>query len=110
MNYGIHITKAADADLNNAIDYIDNYLLNPQVADDLLDEAETRIRDLASFPEKHSLVEDPVLNVWGIRFIPVKNYLVFFIISEKEKRVYIVRFLHSRQNWAAVLRRGISFD
>ena len=110
MNYDIYITAAADADLNKAADYIDHILLNPQAADDLLEEAERQINDLSTFPEKYSLVEDPVLNAWGIRLTLVKDYLAFYVISEDEKRVCIVRFLHSRQNWAAILRHGFSFE
>ena len=106
----LDITAAADADLNKAADYIDHILLNPQAADDLLDEAERQINDPSTFPEKYSLVEDPVLNAWGIRLTLVKDYLAFYVISEDEKRVYIVRFLHSRQNWAAILRHGFSFE
>lgn len=109
MKYEIYITAAADTDLNNAVDYIDHILLNPQAADDLLDEAERQISDLAAFPEKYALVDDPVLNAWGIRLTLVKDYLAFYIVSEDEKRVYIVRFLHSRQNWAGILKQGISF-
>ncbi len=110
MIYDIYITAVADADLNKAADYINHILMNPQAADDLLDEVERQIIALSTFPEKHSLVEDPVLNAWGIRLTLVKDYLVFYVISEGEKRVYIVRFLHSRQNWAAVLRHGFSFE
>ena len=108
MNYDIYITAAAEADLNKAADYIDHILLNPQAADDLLDEAERQITDLSTFPEKHPLVEDPVLNAWGIRLTLIKDSLAFYVISEDEKRVCIVRFLHSRQNWAAILKRGFS--
>ena len=108
MNYDIYITAAAEADLNKVADYIDHILLNPQAADDLLDEAERQITDLSTFPEKHPLVEDPVLNAWGIRLTLIKDYLAFYVISEDEKRVCIVRFLHSRQNWAAILKRGFS--
>ncbi len=110
MNYDIYITAAAEADLNKAADYIDHILLNPQAADDLLDEAERQITDLSTFPEKHPLVEDPVLNAWGIRLTLIKDYLAFYVISEDEKRVYIVCFLHSRQNWAAILRQGFSYE
>ena len=108
MKYNIHITKAADADLNSAVDYIDHILLNPQAADDLLLEAEEKIMDLAAFPEKYSLAADPLLNVWGIRMTTVRNYLVFYTVSEEEKCIYIVRFLHSKQNWNAILGHGFS--
>ena len=110
MRYNIHITKIADADLNSAIDYIDNILLNPQAADNLLNETEEKLMDLATFPERYAPVTDPVLNTWGIHLTKVKNYLVFYTISEEEKCVYIIRFLHSKQNWSAILGHGFSLE
>ena len=85
-------------------------LLNPQAADDLLDEAETVIGDLAYFPEKFSVVDDPVLKAWGIRFTLVKNYLAFYIVSDQEQRVYIVRFLYGRRDWVSILKQGFSLE
>ena len=110
MKYNIHITRVADADLNSAIDYIDHVLLNPQAADNLLLEVEETIMDLATFPEKYALVTDPVLNTWGIHLAAVKNYLVFYTVCEEEKCVNIIRFLHSKQNWSAILGHGFSLE
>jgi plasmid stabilization system protein ParE len=110
MKYNVHITGTADTDLNSAVDYIDHILLNPQAADELLIEAEEAIADLATFPEKYALVEDPVLNAWGVRFVSVNNYLAFYVISEEEKRVNIVRFLHSKQNWISILKNSTLFS
>jgi plasmid stabilization system protein ParE len=47
VSYSIHITAAAERDMINASDYIDFTLKNPKAADDLLDEAETKINKLA---------------------------------------------------------------
>ncbi|MBR1628645.1 MAG: hypothetical protein IJ679_05160 [Lachnospiraceae bacterium] len=38
MNYDIHITRAAEKDLNSAADYIEFVLLNPQAADNVISE------------------------------------------------------------------------
>jgi len=110
MKYDIHITGTADADLNRAVDYIDHILLNPQAADELLIEAEKAIAGLAGFPEKYALVDDPVLNAWGVRFVTVNNYLAFYVISAEKKRVNIVRFLHSKQNWVSILKNSNLFS
>lgn len=104
MKYEIFITAAAETDLNGAVDYIEHVLLNPQAAADLLDEAEDKITELAQFPEKFSLVSDPVLKAWGIRFAAVKNYLIFYTISEPEQRVQIIRFLFRKRNWTSILK------
>ena len=104
MKYDIHITRSAEKDLSSAADYIEFLLLNPQAADDLLDEAESRIGDLSA------LVDDPVLKAWGIRFTLVKNYIAFYVISEENHSVYIVRFLYGKRDWITILKQGFSLE
>ena len=41
--------------------------------------------------------------MWGIRFVPVKNYLLFYIVREDEQKVYVLRFLYSKRNWQKIL-------
>ncbi len=108
MSYTIHITATAERDIINASDYIELVLKNPKAADDLLDEIELKINSLTNFPEKSKLVDDPVLASWGIRFIIINNYLAFYIISEEDKKVFIVRFLYQKSNWATILQQGVS--
>lgn len=110
MSYGIHITRAAERDLNSAVDYIEFVLLNPQVADALLDEAEMKIGELSIFPERFSLVDDPVLKAWGIRFTLVKNYIAFYVVSEENRTIYIVRFLYGKRDWVTILKQGFSLE
>jgi plasmid stabilization system protein ParE len=110
MNYSIHITRAAERDLSGAADYIEYVLLNPVAADSLLDEAEAKIGELSVLPEKFSLVEDPVLKAWGIRYTLIKNYLAFYIISEVNRSVYIVRFLYNKREWIGILRQGFVLE
>lgn len=108
MTYSIHITSAAELDLVNASDHIEFVLKNRKAADDLLDEAEMKINALSSFPGKFPLVDDPLLASWGIRFTQVKNYLAFYVVSEENKKVIVIRFLYGRSNWASILKYGFS--
>jgi plasmid stabilization system protein ParE len=108
MSYGIHITRAAERDLNSAVDYIEFVLFNPQAADALLDEAEMKIGELSIFPERFSLVDDPVLKAWGIRFTLMKNYIAFYVVSEENRTVYVVRFLYGKRDWITILKQGFS--
>lgn len=108
MTYSIHITAAAEQDMANASDHIEFVLKNPKAADDFLDEAELKINSLSSFPGRFPPVDDPLLSSWGIRFTQVKNYLAFYVISEKEQKVIIVRLLYEKSNWGFILKRGFS--
>ena len=110
MSYDTHITRAAERDLSSAVDYIEFVLLNPQAADALLDEAEMKVGELSTSPERFSLVDDPVLKAWGIRFTLVKNYIAFYVISEENRTIYIVRFLYGKRDWITILKQGFSLE
>lgn len=110
MNYHVHITQKAKLDMIHAADHIEFTLLNPTAADALLDKAEAEISSLSSFPERRPVVDDPVLSSWGIRFLVINNYLAFYIISEQEKAVYIIRFLYGKRNWASILKQGYTLE
>jgi plasmid stabilization system protein ParE len=104
MKYSVRITDSAETDLNSAVDYIEFNLLNPQAADNLLDCVEGVFKKLSDAPQIHALVDDPVLNAWGIRFVTVNNYMAFYRIDERFKIVYIVRFLYGKRNWIDILK------
>lgn len=108
MTSSLHITATAEQDMVNASDYIEFVLKNPKAADDLLNEAELKINALSSFPSKFPLVDDPLLSSWGIRFTQIKNHLAFYVISEEEHKVIVVRFLYGKRNWRFILKCGFS--
>ena len=107
MNYTIHITGSAKRDINEAADYIEYTLLNPKAADNLINLIENAINQLAFMPEKYSLVNDPVLSLWGIRMIVINNYLAFYAVDKKAKAVYIIRFLYGKRNWISILSKDM---
>ena len=110
MRYQVHITDAARNDLSEAADYIEYVLKNPQAADDLLNEAEERISSLSQHAELYAPVDDPVLKIWGIRFIQVGNYLAFYTVLEEPGRAVIIRFLYGKRDWIGILRQGYSLN
>ena len=102
--YHIDITEPAENDINEAVKYITDQLLNPSAAGKLIDDVEYAIYSLADMPQRHALVRDEDLAGLGFRFMPVKNYLVFYIIREEKKTVVIQRFLYNRRDWTTILR------
>lgn len=96
MNWNIHITQEAEQDLNAAADYIEYVLKNHIAADNLIDEAEDKIQKLTTDAEIHQIVSDEILKSWSIRFIRIKNYLVFYTIDKEMNTVYIIRFLYEK--------------
>lgn len=110
IKYNIHLTKKAKQDMVDAADYIEFTLLNPDAADSLLDKAEAEMNALSEFPKRNKLVDDEILASCGIRFIVINNYLAFYVISEDNATVHIIRFLYAKRNWAHILKQGYSLD
>lgn len=102
MTYTIHITAQAEKDLNEAADYIEYKLKNPTAADRFLDDVSKKVATLSTMPERNKLADDPVLRSWGIRYILVSSYIVFYVM--RDKTVYIVRILYGHRNWQQILR------
>ncbi len=107
MEYKLHITQKAERDIMDAAMYISFTLKNPQAADELLKTIDIEISNLAFMPEKHGIIDEPVLAYFKIRMLVAKNYIVFYNIDEKGKLVNIVRVLYAKSDWLAILRNEI---
>ena len=81
----------------NAVLYIAEELSAPDAAASLLDEVDDQVSKLSEYPYRHRIYPLMFAMKHEIRFFPVKNYSVFYVIREEEKTVEIWRFLHQRQ-------------
>ena len=104
MKYGIEITQAAQRDFENIYTYISDNLCNKQAATRLIDLFDKNIRTLADMPEGYPLANDEYLRNMGIRFISVKNHIIFYTVSTAKQKVYVVRVLYGKRNWIDILQ------
>lgn len=105
--YDVEVTRIAEQDYNRAEDYIKNELYNQKAAAGLAKKLHEAIKDLSFFPKKYPVCNDDYLRLWEIRFVPVNNYLLFYIVREDARTVYVLRFLYGRRNWQKILRKQL---
>ena len=105
--YDVEVTQIAEQDYNRAEDYIKNELYNQKAAAGLAKKLHEAIKDLSFFPKKYPVCNDDYLRLWEIRFVPVNNYLLFYIVREDARTVYVFRFLYGRRNWQKILRKQL---
>lgn len=98
MTYKIIYTQKALADLDAVASYIKLKLCNISASDRIIENFFGEGDSLVTFPTRYPLCHDEVLHMWEIRFVPVKNYLLFYIVREDEQKVYVLRFLYSKRN------------
>ena len=94
MTYKIIYTQKALADLDAVASYIKLKLCNISASDRIIENFFGEGDSLASFPTRYPLCNDAFLRAWGIHFVPVKNYLLF----------YVIRFLYAKRAWQNILR------
>ena len=104
MKYEIEITEAAQRDFEDIYLYISDSLCNRQAASVMVSLLDKNIRTLADMPEAYPLANDEYLRNMGIRFISVNNYIVFYTVNVNKQKVYVVRILYGKRNWADILR------
>ena len=105
MSYYIHVTDAAERDIQEAYDYIDLTLKNPTAADFLTESVGTSLQKLDRFPNQNPVVHDSFLSGLG-----VQNYMAFYQIEEPAQVVHILRFLYGKSNWVSILKTDFSAE
>ena len=101
--YALNITDVAEQDILHTVKYISDVLKNPTAANNLLDEIEKYEEIIKNTPNIYPFVFDQYLAGIGLKFVVIKNYIMFYIVNEDEKKVDVIRFLYARRNWRNIL-------
>jgi len=99
MNFDVLIFPLAQADLSDTREYHEKVLKTPsmRVFEKILDV----IAQLERNPLIYPLLKDPTLRAKGYRFVPIDNFLLFFVVFANQ--VQIRRFLYGGRNYASIL-------
>ena len=91
----------AQRDLDEIYDYLSIELRNPAAAAETVDAILSEAESLEAFPLVGSLVDGLSLTADEYRFLPVRNYLVFYRVTEA--MVFVDRILHKRRDYLPLL-------
>ena len=98
-HYNIEIFPTAKQDLLDIISYLNT--LSPDTALKNYDLLIEEISSLSELPERYPHPKDLALKAKGYRYLLVKNYLVFYVVSGKT--VQIRRILYARRDYSSLL-------
>ncbi len=101
--YKVLMTEPAVDDLQEIVQYISDELFEPVIAKKLVGKIKEAVMSLDKLPTRHALVADERLAMQEIRKLIVENYIAFYMISEKDETVTIIRILYSRRDWEHLL-------
>ena len=92
----------AQKDLRNIISYIVDHLKAPKAAMDLVDTLDNSILRLQQFPLSCRLYQAMEPLDIEYRMLSVKNYLVFYVVTELEVEIH--RIIYSKMNLVSAVK------
>ena len=96
--YRVVYLPTARKQIEDAVMYIAIDLCSPEAAMNLADEVDEAAQKLKEMPYRFPIYHTLYAMKREIRFFPVKNYNVYYVIDEDSKTVEIWRELHRLQN------------
>ena len=107
MNYRVLITDEATDDVFNLVKYIQVDLCNPDAANKLYTNLNREVNNMGDLPLKFA---DSGIKYRGytIHKKIYQSYLLFYIISDENQTVYVLRILKDIMNWRNILQKKIS--
>ncbi len=104
MYYNVLVTEEAENDVFELVKYIAINLGNIDASNNLYNSLEKEIHTLGHFPLKHV---DTGIRYRGymIHKKVYQSYLLFYIINNTQKEVYVLRILKDLMNWQRILRK-----
>lgn len=105
MSYRVNLTETAKQDLREIVLYIAEQSKDKEIARSFANELREKCGRLADFPQAGARPKDHVLRSLEYRFIPHKDYLIFYSIDEKKKAVNVLAVFNARKDYLHVMRR-----
>lgn len=107
MKMNLVYAVRAQQDLKNIYEYIAYSLRSPQVAQSMSQRLMQAARSLEDMPERNPLYHEEPWHSQGIRFLPVKNYLLFYTVNKETSTVSISRILYGGRDISRQLEGSI---
>jgi len=102
--YNYVLTESAEADIDEAFDYIANELVNPDTASAFADELEEKLEEICKTPKAGRPVHNPYLKRDDIRRVLVKNYIAYYLINEEAAKIVVLRVVYNRRDQDKLLK------
>ena len=109
MNYHVVLTETARQDLREIAYDIAAGTQDKSVAKRFVNELREETKQLEIFPNAGALPKDRILKALGYRFIVVKDYLLFYLVDEQQKKVFVMAIFNGKRDYMRVMRKNLGF-
>ncbi|MGN0247519.1 MAG: type II toxin-antitoxin system RelE/ParE family toxin [Lachnospiraceae bacterium] len=103
MFYKLIVTKPAESDLSDILQYISKDLSAPKAASEFLDEVLKCYDNISENPLMYALCDNDRLKNKKYRKAIIKNYIMFYRVDEENHIIYIMRFIYGRRDYIRLI-------
>lgn len=103
MRYEVKITSQAIAQIGEIVQYISKVLFAPETARKWVDNLQNEIAKLDFTPSRYPLTEEEPWHTKEIHKMPFKNFLVYYLIDENKKKVWITAVIYRSKDQMVAL-------
>ena len=99
MAYRLVISRNANENIDNIVEYVAEKLSNPHAAAAILDDIENSYGKLEESAEMYPICNDPYLASKGYRKLPLNTHDYVTLYQVDNEEVHIGGVFHSRENY-----------
>lgn len=103
MRYEVKLTAQAIGQIGETVQYISKTLQEPETARKWADTLQHEIGKLDIMPSRYPFTEEEPWHTRGIRKMPVRNFLVYYLIDEGKKVVWVTAVIYGRRDQITAL-------
>ena len=102
-SYAVEMTRQAEEQLWEIVQYISVTLQSPQAGMNTLDALEEEINSLSAMPSRYPIIEDDPAGDRGIRKTRVRNFNIYYLVDDAKKRVNILAVCYARRDQKRII-------
>lgn len=103
MKYTVSLSPEAVKDINCIYEYIAIALGEKDIAVNMINLIEKNILSLDEMPGRYKIYDNEPWKSRGVHIMPVKKYLVFYVVDENNKAVNVFRVIYGSRDIENVL-------
>ncbi len=104
MSWKIQYSASSREDLKTIYDYIACELLSPEYASGQIERILKAVRSLEDMPMRYSVYSEEPWKTKQVRFLPVDNYIIFYLPKDDSNTVNIVRIIYGGRDMKRQIR------
>ena len=102
-SYAVEMTRQAEEQLSEIVQYISVALRSPQAGMNTLDALAEEIGSLSAMPSRYPAIEDDPASDRGIRRTRAKNFNIYYQVDDARKRVNVLAVCYARRDQKKII-------